>query len=86
MSEFHTWGAPVYVLSSECQGSMKPPNWTERAYLCMFLGRYPVHAPSVELVLNIVTGMITPQYHLVFDDDFETVKTEVPTDLLPPWA
>jgi hypothetical protein len=31
------------------------------------------HASSVHLVRNLQTGSITPQYHLVFDDFFETV-------------
>lgn len=41
----------------------------------MFLGFSPVHSSLVPLVLNIETGRITPQYHVVFDDRFETVPS-----------
>jgi hypothetical protein len=32
------------------------------------------HASSVPLVLNVSTGSITPQFHIVFDDWFATVS------------
>jgi hypothetical protein len=40
------------------------------------MGISPNHASSVHLVRNLQTGSITPQYHLVFDDFFETVSSE----------
>ena len=33
----------------------------------------PFHAGSVALVLNPTTGHVSPQYHLIFDNDFTTV-------------
>ena len=39
----------------------------------IYLGKYPAHAENVALVLNPKTGLVTPQYHVVFDDDFTTV-------------
>ena len=38
-----------------------------------YLGRSPSHASNVALVLNPKTGLVSPQYHVVFDDDFTTV-------------
>ena len=38
----------------------------------IYLGRYPSHAGNVALVLNPNTGLVSPQYHVVFDDDFTT--------------
>jgi hypothetical protein len=40
------------------------------------MGISPNHASSVHLVRNLQTGSITPQFHLVFDDFFETVFSE----------
>jgi hypothetical protein len=40
------------------------------------MGISPKHASSVHLVRNLQTGTITPQFHLVFDDFFETVFSE----------
>ena len=34
----------------------------------------PSHAKSVALVLNPRTGLVSPQFHIRFDDDFDMVK------------
>ncbi|KAL7463024.1 hypothetical protein ACHAXS_005996 [Conticribra weissflogii] len=49
------------------------PKWEPRARLGIYVGRSPNHAGSVALVLNPKTGLVSPQYHVVFDDDFTTV-------------
>ena len=41
----------------------------------MFVGFSHVHSSLVPLVLNVVTGKISPQYHVVFDDTFSTVNS-----------
>jgi hypothetical protein len=40
------------------------------------VGISPNHPSSVHLVQNLQTGSITPQFHLVFNDFFETVFSE----------
>ena len=45
------------------------------------MGLSPDHASTVPLVLNLDTGAITPQFHVVFDDWYTTVTTSV--DHLP---
>ncbi len=73
-SDLHTWGCPVYVLDADLQyGSVGPPKWDPRSRLGIYVGRSPIHAGSVALVLNPKTGHVSPQYHVVFDDDFTTV-------------
>jgi len=86
LKDFHTWGAPTYVLKPECQGITKPPKWNERAYCGILLGRSPAHAASVALVLNIETGLITPQYHITIDENFHTVKDTPTNTEVPHWA
>jgi hypothetical protein len=46
-----------------------------------------LHSSEVPLVLNLQTGSITPQYHVVFDDHFSTVSS-VEREIDPPehWA
>lgn len=39
------------------------------------------HSSTVALVRNFTTNIIIPQFHVIFDDDFETVRTE--EDLQP---
>ena len=40
----------------------------------VYLGMSPNHASSVALVLNLATGHVSPQFHVVFDDEFSTVQ------------
>ena len=74
LRHFHTFGCPVYVLHEKMQESKKGPKWQERARVGIYLGNSPVHSRSVALVLNIDTGLCSPQFHVSFDDFFETVK------------
>ena len=43
------------------------------AHKGIFLGFSPHHSSDIPLVLNLTTGHISPQYHVVFDDGFDTV-------------
>ena len=72
---FHPPFCPVYVLQSSMQGGGKLPNkWVRRSRLALYLGPPSCHAWSVSLVLSLSTGYMSPQYHLKFDDFFETVQ------------
>ena len=55
----------------------------------MYVGSSPHHASTVGLCLNLETGAITPQYHVVYDDEFATVSsTDEAADIIssPEWA
>ena len=70
----HPWGCPVYVLEpSLTQAGGKIPKWQPRSRRAQYVGFSPVHSENIGLVRNLHSGFITPQYHLVFDDWFETV-------------
>ena len=43
----------------------------------MYLGQSASHGSSVPIVLNPNTGSITPQFHVVFDDWFATVTSNI---------
>ena len=75
LTRAHVFGCPVYVLDPRLQDGHKIPKWDPRARLGMFVGFSPLHSSLVPLVLNIHTGKISPQYHVVFDDKFETVPS-----------
>jgi hypothetical protein len=72
---FHPFGCPVFVLSEQMQSNGKGPKWEERARIGINLGNSPLHAQSVALVLNVETGLMSPQFHVKFDDLFETVSS-----------
>ena len=50
----------------------------------MFVGLSLVHASDVPLVLNLASGAITAQFHVVFDDFFNTVSSIGKEDEQPP--
>ena len=64
---------PVYSLDSKIQAGQKIEKWKSRARLGIYLGRSPVHARSVALVLNLETGRVSPQFHVQFDPSFSSV-------------
>ena len=71
---FHTFGCPVYVLDGRLQSGLSMvPKWDPRARMGIYVGRSPAHASSVGLVLNPRTGHVSPQFHVIYDDNFTTV-------------
>lgn len=70
---FHTYGCLVFVLDSTLQtGSIGPIKWDPRARVGVYLRHSSVHAGNIALVLNLQTSHVSPQYHIVFDDEFTT--------------
>jgi hypothetical protein len=83
----HTFGCPVFVLDHRLQGGPGgPPTWDLRARVGIYLGRSPFHANNVALVPNPRTGHISPQYHVVFDEDFTIVPFMSSGTVPPNWA
>jgi hypothetical protein len=81
---FHLPFCPVYVLHSGLQGGGKRRNkWVCRSRLAIRLGLPPRHARSVSLVLSLVTGYVSPQFHGKCDDFFETVQETKALSLSP---
>jgi transposase InsO family protein len=66
------WGCPTYVLEPKLQNSVKLPKWSPRTRRGQFLGFSPLHSSTVGLIRNLRTGSITPQFHCVYDSEFET--------------
>ena len=73
LQDFHTWGCPVFIL--ELQSGQKLPRWQPRSRQGIYMGLSTIHSSEVPLVLNPTTGSITPQFHVVFDDEFSTVAS-----------
>ena len=75
VKSFHTLSSPIYVLNARLQnyGGAGSPKWKPRSRIGVYIGHSPFHAGSVALVWNPTTGRGSPQYHVVFDNDFSTV-------------
>ena len=76
LKHFHPFGSPVYVLQEALQSLKAHNKWTDRARVGIFLCHSPHHATDVPLVLNSQTGLVSPQFHLIYDDNFDTVKRD----------
>jgi hypothetical protein len=70
----HVWGCPVFVLEAKLQNDQKLPKWNRRAQMGQFVGFSDEHSSLVANVRHLSTNFISPQFHLVFDDLFETVN------------
>jgi len=88
VKSFHTLFCPIYVLDSRLHqaGGAGPPKWEPRSRIGVYLGHSPFHAGSVALVFNPTTGRVSPQYHVVFDDEFSTVPYMEAGTVPPNWS
>jgi hypothetical protein len=88
VKNFHTLFCPVYVLDHRLQSACGPgpPKWEPRSCIGIYLGHSPFHAGSVALmVFNPKTAQVSPQYHVVFDDNFSTVPYMERGEVPPKW-
>ena len=67
------WGCPVYVLKPRLRDGGKIPKWDPQSRCGQYMGASLLHALTVGLIRNLQTGSITPLFHLIYDDYFETV-------------
>jgi hypothetical protein len=85
--QFHPFGCPVFVLSAGLQnGGPTTSKWDPRARAGIYLGHSPCHAGNVALVLNPRTLRVSPQFHIVFDDEFSTVPFMRNGEIPPHWS
>jgi hypothetical protein len=79
---------PCYALDSRLQnaGSIRPPKCEPRSSICVYLGLSPFHAGSVALVYNPSIGHVSPQNHVVFDNDFTTAPYMEAGMIPPHWS
>ena len=84
--DYHTFGCPAYVLDKRlCNGS-RVPKWDPRARHGIYLGMSPKHASNVALIYNPETGFVSPQYHVVFDDEFTSIQLTPDIDMKDIWT
>ena len=75
VKDFHTIFCTIYAFDARLQsaGGAGPPKWELCSHIGLNLGHSPFLAGGVALVWNPNTGRVSPQYHVVFDNDFSTV-------------
>jgi hypothetical protein len=80
--DFHPFGCPIFILDLSLQQCHKIPRWKTCSRVRVYLGFSPEHASSIPLVLSTTTGLVSPQFHVVFDNYFTTTDS-LKTNILP---
>jgi hypothetical protein len=80
--DFHPFRCPIFVLDPSLQQGHKIPCWKPRSRVGVYLGFSPNHASSVPLVLSTTTGLVSPQFHVVYNDLFMATNC-LQTNTLP---
>ena len=71
---------------AQSAGVLGPPKWEPRCCIGIYLGHSPFNAGSVALLFNLITGLVLPQFHVVFDDFFSTVPYMNAGTTPPNWS
>ena len=69
----HVWVCTVFVLDPKLKNDQKIPKRNRHSILGQFIVFLEPHSSLIAKILHLNTGNISPQYHFVFDDLFETV-------------
>jgi hypothetical protein len=69
----HTFGCPVYVSDGKIQSGSKGKKWSSRSRLGIYLGQLIQYVCKESLVLSLSSGLVSPQFHVIHDDDFDTL-------------
>ena len=81
LSNFHFWGCPTYFLEPKLYNSgVKIPKWDPSNRRGVNMGFIKMHSTQVGLVLNLLTGSISPHYHVVFDEMLSNLMSSAAAD------
>ena len=70
------FGCPTAVLATPLATSGIFHKWKPRSRVGIYLGHSPQHSQNVALILDIQTGLVSPQFHVKHDPSFHAVKQE----------
>jgi hypothetical protein len=74
----HPLFCPVYVLDRHMQDGTSPPKWTKRTTQKVYVGQLHQYSTSVPMVWDPKTKLVSPTFHVMFDDNFDTVQAPDP--------
>jgi hypothetical protein len=77
-TDMHPLLCPVYVIDQQMQEGTSPPKWTKRTTQKIYVGHLHRYSKSVPMVWDPKTKLVSPQFHVMFDDNFDTVKAPDP--------
>jgi hypothetical protein len=69
-TDMHPLFCTVYVLERCMQEGTSPPKWTKRTTQKVYVGNLHHYSKSVTMVWDPKTKLVSPQFHVMFDDNF----------------
>jgi hypothetical protein len=78
-NDMHPLFCPFYVLDRRIQEGTSPPKWTKRTTQKVYVGHLHHYSKSVLMVLDPKTKLVSPQFHVMFDDNFDTIQAPDPS-------
>ncbi len=76
LPETHSLGYPAYALNPRLREGGHVPKWESRSRRGQFAWHSPlVHASNVGMIRNLNTYHVSPQFHVMHGDCFETVHS-----------
>jgi hypothetical protein len=72
-TDMHPLFCPVYMLDRHMQEGTSPPKWTKRTTQKVYVDHLNHYSKSVPMVWDPTTKLVSPQFHVMFDDNFDTV-------------
>ena len=75
LNKARVFGCLRYVLNPSLQDGKKP-KWKPISRRGQFLGMSDAHACTIGLIRNLQSGYVTPQFHVIYDELFETIAKE----------
>ena len=85
VKQFNTFRSPCFIIDPKLCQKKYIPKRTSKSRQADYIGVSPQHARSVALVLNLKTGYISPQIHIVFDNYFPRTTSSIPKKLADNW-
>ena len=83
LSKIPVWRCPTYVPHPALQSKRKIPKWQPRSRCAQFMKWSSMYASNVALVNHLSTNYISPQFHVIFDNRFETILAEKSLEEVP---
>jgi hypothetical protein len=73
---FGSLDVQCFVLNKKLQDGDSIAKWKSRSWIGVYVGHSLAHAGNVPVIYNPYTTHVSPQFHVVFDDQFTTVSTD----------
>ena len=70
------WGCPSFVIHLKLQDNQKITKFNRWSCMGKFLGFSDEHSSLVAMVIYLATNFESPQFHVVFDDNFSTILND----------